>query len=87
MKRFMLISVGDREIDPPRFFETAEEAQSVMYKEFADCMEIEVTEAIEKYMDNEDWEDDAQITDDCAAAYAHHTCVDWQIFDLSLYNP
>lgn len=85
MKKYMLISTYDREIDSPRFFETEEEAREVMNCEFADCMGIEVPEALKKYM-NDEWEDDAQITDECASAYWDHGYVDWEIFDLSQYG-
>lgn len=82
----MLISVCDREIDPPRFFETEEEARATMYSEFADCMGVEVPVALEKYLNNETWEDDAQITEEHATAYVHRCCADWEIFDISAYG-
>jgi len=85
MKKYMLISMCHREIDPPQFFETAEEAKAAMYSEFAQCMDMEVSEALEKYM-NDEWEDDAQITEEYATASPHKELLAWQIFDLSTIN-
>lgn len=86
MKQFMLVIVCDREIFTPMFFDTLEEAQEAMIRDFAESVGVEVPEAIEKYMNNEEWEDDSQITETCAATYTHHSCIDWQIFDMAQIN-
>ena len=83
MKQYMLINTCDREIYSPMFFDTMEEAQEAMFRDFAECMGVEVPEAIKKYM-NDEWEDDSQLTETNATAYTRHYCVDWQIFDLSV---
>lgn len=85
MKKYMLISAYGKEIDSPRFFESEEEAQARMNYEFASFMGVEVAEALYKYM-NDEWEDEAHITDECASAYWDNGYVDWQIFDLSQYD-
>ena len=80
-KKFMLISVQDREFDSPKFFKTHAEAYQAMKRDLANCLETDV----EHLGEHEGLEDEFDYDDEHAWITDNACCfnVDWQIIELS----
>ena len=79
MLRYMLVSVIERDILIPEWFETYEEAYNKMRAEFAEMLgweEEEIEENLEEYSD------DINLTENCAWCERYGNNGDWKIFYL-----
>ena len=80
---FILSSCFEREIATPQIFNTKEEAQEVMKKEFAETLNIEVDEIYE-FLESDD-SCEASINDDYAyCTNLNHDNCDWAIHEIDL---
>jgi hypothetical protein len=82
MKKWCLISICERDIENPRFFDTKEEAQEAMCADLASIIKLTVEE-VKKIMTTEHcvW-DYAEVYEDYAWTDRNMN-YDWRIFDVS----
>lgn len=79
---FILEKTEERNIQPPRFYKTLEEAQDVMYNEAAKVLGITADEFKAEYVESEDYDEDTGGTDAAAWTEKYGNNYDWQIYEL-----
>lgn len=81
MKKWMLVCCCERDIETPEFFDTKEEAQEAMCKDFAEILGLTVEEAKKIMLKGHDVNEYARICEDYAWSDRHVPC-DWKIFNI-----
>lgn len=81
--KYMLVSVIDRDIYTPEFFDTHEEAHNKMCEEVADVWEVPTAEIKESYLAGEEYDDRTCVIKNAAWTEHHGRDFDWKIFIIN----
>lgn len=77
--RYILISVREREIKEPRYFDTKEVAHEMMCRDVARVLGVSVEEIVESYLSGVEYNDVTCITESTAWTEKYGVNYDWRI--------